>query len=666
MRKPARFTVLLLLLTAVAGVALAQGTTASLTGTVTSAGNPLPGATVTISSPALQGTRATVSGGSGNYSIQGLPPGDYTVVFEMPGMVTDTQKVRLLLAQTTRADSEMSVSGVAEAVEVKGTAEAVLETTQIATNFTSEEIGRLPVARTIVSTVLLAPGVSNTGVNSQVTISGAPSYDNVFLVNGVVVNENLRGQPHNLFIEDAIQETTILAGGVSAEYGRFTGGVVSTLTKSGGNKFSGSFRDSFIEPGLDGQDPLAGRSRSRGPHRPGLRGHARRPDPEGSPLVLRRGPARGAVHPAVHRDHEPALHERLRRNALGGQAHRPDRERAQLRGDLSRHHQRRDEQRVRERPRLREPRAAPVPPEHASRAQLQRRDHEEPVDRAPVREEGVHVREQRRPLDRPHRRDPPRGHERPPLPRADVLRRLQLRGARQRLVPRQGDVLPRHGEARQPLDRRRRRELRGDAACQQPPGGERLPSDERHVDRRGHDRLSALRVRHADPVPAHILQLGGDRLPDPLRVRERQVGLQPPLQLQPRPSVGQERRQGRRREHRLGRQRVLAAPRNRVRSGGQRPRAVHGVLRSIRREDRRRQRGRRWPGGRKPGEHRVRVRGAGNQPGRHLLGHQHRGVPHFRRSAHPALRVVRLGRRHQQHDRLRLDPGILRRASPNR
>ncbi len=85
-------------------------------------------------------------------------------------------------------------------------------------------------------------------MNSQVTISGAPSYDNVFLVDGVVVNENLRGQPHNLFIEDAVQETTVLAGGVSAEYGRFTGGVVSTLTKSGGNRFSGSFRDSFTNP----------------------------------------------------------------------------------------------------------------------------------------------------------------------------------------------------------------------------------------------------------------------------------------------------------------------------------------------------------------------------------------------------------------------------------
>ncbi len=248
MRNLARFLLAVAFLFTAGGVALGQGTTASIVGTVTSEGQALPGVSVTVSSPALQGTRTAATGSSGGYNIAGLPPGDYTVTFELAGMQTETQKVRLLLAQTTRADAVLSVSRVEAEVSVKGEAEAVLETTQIATNFTSELIARLPVARTIVQTVLLAPGVSNTGVNNQVTISGAPSYDNVFLVDGVVVNENLRGQPHNLFIEDAIQETTILAGGVSAEYGRFTGGVVSTLTKSGGNRFSGSFRDSFSNP----------------------------------------------------------------------------------------------------------------------------------------------------------------------------------------------------------------------------------------------------------------------------------------------------------------------------------------------------------------------------------------------------------------------------------
>src|SRR6185369_1536832 len=169
---------------------------------------------------------------------------------ELQGLQPVTRKVRLLLAETTRADADLSVSKVKEAVTVSGqpVAAAVFETTQIASNLTSKELNKLPVARTIRGAVLTMPGVNPNGVNNQITISGAPSYDNLFLVDGVVVGENLRGQPDNLFIEDAIQEITTLSGSISAEYGRFTGGVVSTLTKSGSNEFHGSFRTSFANP----------------------------------------------------------------------------------------------------------------------------------------------------------------------------------------------------------------------------------------------------------------------------------------------------------------------------------------------------------------------------------------------------------------------------------
>lgn len=231
-------------------------TTSSMTGDVTAGGTALPGVSVTVSSPALQGTRTAVTGSGGGYNFSGLPPGQYTVAFELEGMQKVTKKVTLSLAQTSRVDADLKVSGVAEAITVTASAASVLETTQLASNFTSKQLAILPVSRTITSAVLLAPGVSANGVNNQITISGAPSYDNVFLVNGVVVNENLRGQPHNLFIEDAIQETTVLTGGISAEYGRFTGGVVSTLTKSGGNQFSGSFRDSLANPKWTAKTPF--------------------------------------------------------------------------------------------------------------------------------------------------------------------------------------------------------------------------------------------------------------------------------------------------------------------------------------------------------------------------------------------------------------------------
>lgn len=71
------------------------------------------------------------------------------------------------------------------------------------------------------------------------------SFESLFTVDGVVVTENLRGQPYTLYIEDAIQETTVATGGVSAEFGRFGGGLVTAVTKSGSDRFSGTFRESI-------------------------------------------------------------------------------------------------------------------------------------------------------------------------------------------------------------------------------------------------------------------------------------------------------------------------------------------------------------------------------------------------------------------------------------
>ncbi|HJQ38570.1 MAG TPA: TonB-dependent receptor [Thermoanaerobaculia bacterium] len=219
--------------------------TGTLVGNATTDGAGLPGVTVTITSPALQGSRTTTTGDGGAYTFPSVPPGEYTVVFELSGMANQTRKVLVPLAGTGRADADMKVTAVTEAITVTATAPAVLETTEMARNFTDKQVALLPVRRNITDTVALAPGVNNNGARNNFTISGSPSYDNLFLVNGVTVNENLRGQPHDLFIEDAIQETTVLTGAISAEYGRFSGGVVSTLTKSGGNEFTGSFRDSI-------------------------------------------------------------------------------------------------------------------------------------------------------------------------------------------------------------------------------------------------------------------------------------------------------------------------------------------------------------------------------------------------------------------------------------
>ena len=96
----------------------AQGTNSTLAGTVTTGGNPLPGATVTASSPALLGTRTTVTGTNGDFNIPALPPGDYTITIQLEGMQTVTRKTRLSLAETSRGDADLKLASVTEAITV--------------------------------------------------------------------------------------------------------------------------------------------------------------------------------------------------------------------------------------------------------------------------------------------------------------------------------------------------------------------------------------------------------------------------------------------------------------------------------------------------------------------------------------------------------------------
>jgi len=232
-------------------VPLSAQTLGSLTGTVNFDNAPLPGATVTITSPALQGSRTTNTDVNGNYNFAALPPGQYAVQITMEGMEQATVPVRVSLGGTARADAALRLTAVSESVTVTASAPAVLETTEVQTNLQADLVEELPIGRTIQGAITLAPGVTTNGPGGALVVGGGYAYDTLYVINGAVTNENLRGQTDNLFIEDAIQETTVMTGGISAEYGRFTGGVVSAITKSGGNEFSGSFRDSLTNPSWD-------------------------------------------------------------------------------------------------------------------------------------------------------------------------------------------------------------------------------------------------------------------------------------------------------------------------------------------------------------------------------------------------------------------------------
>lgn len=249
MRHVSRFATLLVLGLVALGAARAPGQgipTATLAGHVTNEGTGLPGVTVTARSASLQGSRVAVTGSSGSFALPNLPPGEYTVTFELSGFARESRALRLGASQSVVSDVAMRLEGVKSEAVVTATSGEVLSTSGTAsTTYTGDLLRKLPTSRNVDAAVNLAPGVNANGPNSEWSIAGAMSYENLWTINGAVVQDNIRAGAYDLFIEDAVQETTIQTSGISAEFGRFQGGVVNAITKSGGNAFSGSLRVGF-------------------------------------------------------------------------------------------------------------------------------------------------------------------------------------------------------------------------------------------------------------------------------------------------------------------------------------------------------------------------------------------------------------------------------------
>jgi hypothetical protein len=250
-----------------AASAFAQGQQyGTVSGHVSSADElPLPGVSVIVSSDAMQGTREGITDINGVYSLPGLAPGRYVVKFELDGMTTVERRATVSLGALAVVDQQLALAPVKESVEVRGATPSAV-TSHGTANLQVSELRQLPVGRTPFLMAELTPGLTdNTPNGSQVTISGSFAYDNLFLMNGVDINDNVLGTPNTLFIEDAIQEVQVLTSGISAEYGRFSGGIVNVITRSGGNVLSGAFRTNLTNPAWSVETPFeksAGTSRA--------------------------------------------------------------------------------------------------------------------------------------------------------------------------------------------------------------------------------------------------------------------------------------------------------------------------------------------------------------------------------------------------------------------
>ncbi|HUQ89623.1 MAG TPA: TonB-dependent receptor [Vicinamibacterales bacterium] len=259
-------TVVTLLALSLVGDASAQGVqTGSVRGVVKDAtGQVVPQTAIRAESSAQQGARMTASDQAGAYQVAGLAPGDYTLRFEFAGFQTVTSTVRVGLGSIERLDVTLRPT-VTESVTVTAPAPSLLTRRGGGSNIRTAEIEMLPTGRTPSLVAELSPGLTNNTPNvNQVTISGGLAYDNVFLLDGVDIGDNLFARPDDLFVEEAIQETQVLTSAVSAEYGRFSGGVVNAITKRGGNTFSGSVRSNLTNAAWTNETPF---EKAAGQHR---------------------------------------------------------------------------------------------------------------------------------------------------------------------------------------------------------------------------------------------------------------------------------------------------------------------------------------------------------------------------------------------------------------
>jgi carboxypeptidase family protein len=245
--------------------------TGSIVGSVRDkSGAVLPNASVTATQTATGYTRTVASDASGLFSILALPPGRYRLTAAVPSFQQGViDNIDLNVNDALRFDFDLKVGSVNESVSVDANALQV-QTVSTATGTTidSPQILAMPLnGRSYLDLLSLQAGVSPANTNGSyndrgpasglysssgnVSTDGQPEYANAFLVNGAEVNETRNMGAGLIPNADSIAEFRLLTNSFSAEYGKFSGAVMNTVTKSGTNRFHGTLFEFYRNQGLD-------------------------------------------------------------------------------------------------------------------------------------------------------------------------------------------------------------------------------------------------------------------------------------------------------------------------------------------------------------------------------------------------------------------------------
>jgi hypothetical protein len=241
------FPVLLVAFALMSGAGFAQTQTGILQGKVVDQqGGVLPGVNVELIGPT--GTRSSVTDTQGEFRFVAVPPTTYSVKVELSGFLAQQREgIVVGLGKVIDVDFTLKVGGLAETVEVSASALNVdVKSSSTETNLSKDLLATMPIYSST-STDLLnaAPGIS-----SSSAYGGQGSYGNALLLDGVDTRDPAAGSAWTFFNQNLIEEVQIGGLGAAAEYGGFTGGIINTITKSGGNAYSGLFSVRYTNESL--------------------------------------------------------------------------------------------------------------------------------------------------------------------------------------------------------------------------------------------------------------------------------------------------------------------------------------------------------------------------------------------------------------------------------
>ena len=212
----------------------------SITGhLVDPSGLPLETVIVTLATavPGGTATRTTRSDANGVFTLKDVPPGEHHLRFEFEGFRPAERVLVVAPGAALTLDVQLELAAIPQVVRVTRSPgeEPGAQPTPGELRVPGQTADRTPMGRTAEQAAEMAPGVTTNGPNRAVTMAGAFSYGNLFLVDDLVANDSTRGGARGFYIPDAVVETRVATGAIPVEFGRFQGGVVQTVTRAGGN-----------------------------------------------------------------------------------------------------------------------------------------------------------------------------------------------------------------------------------------------------------------------------------------------------------------------------------------------------------------------------------------------------------------------------------------------